>query len=67
MFCYISPGAQCQHLLCALLCIEPWMADLTVEEAIVVLDRLQRVRVSPLRETGLSDSPDKLKQVLDVM
>jgi len=37
------------------------MADLTVEEATVVLDRFQRVRVSPPRERGFSDFPDKLK------
>ena len=38
------------------------MADLTVGEAIVVLTRLQRVRVSPPCEQDLPDSPDKLKQ-----
>ena len=37
------------------------MADLTVEEATVVLDRLQRVRVSPPRERSSSHFSDKLK------
>ena len=43
------------------------MADLTVGEATIVLDRLQRVRVSLPRERNLSDFPDKLKQIPDII